>query len=132
MSRTVMAPHLRVAQLRSASRSGLPTLRERTIGQRVIPRDPRRGSPGGASGGAMTESAYLTSDTPGPDQWRWSLLPGQHVLTIGRSPATDIQLAGDERISREHARLAWNGYQWTIADSLSGNGTFVNGRRPTH
>jgi FHA domain len=79
----------------------------------------------------MTDEAYLTSGTPGPDQWRWSLPPGRHVLTIGRSPATDIQLAADQLVSREHARLGWNGYRWTIADSLSGNGTSVNGRRLT-
>lgn len=80
----------------------------------------------------MTDGAYLTSGTPGPDQWRWSLPPDRHVLTIGRSPASDIQLAADDRVSREHARLSWNGHQWTVADSLSGNGTFLNGQRLTH
>jgi len=49
-------------------------------------------------------------------------------VTIGRSEASSIRLAGDPSVSRDHALLEL-GDGWTIHDLHSRNGTFVNGER---
>jgi serine phosphatase RsbU (regulator of sigma subunit) len=51
-------------------------------------------------------------------------------FTIGRGPDRDLVL-DDPRISRNHAVLVRNGASWTIEDSGSRFGTFVNGARIT-
>ena len=51
-------------------------------------------------------------------------------VTIGRSPAAGISLAGDQDASRAHAELHRVDDVWTLVDDgLSRNGTFVNGDR---
>lgn len=63
---------------------------------------------------------------------RWPLPATGGVVTIGRSPETDIHLDDDRLISRLHATLERVAGQWTIVDDgLSANGTYVNGRRVT-
>lgn len=48
--------------------------------------------------------------------------------TIGRDPRCTNVLRGDA-VSRFHARIRWNGNQWTVKDLGSRNGTYINGRR---
>lgn len=51
-------------------------------------------------------------------------------LTIGRQPGLDVDLSGDEAVSRLHAELvALEGAWVVIDDGLSRNGTYVNGER---
>jgi pSer/pThr/pTyr-binding forkhead associated (FHA) protein len=51
-------------------------------------------------------------------------------MTIGRSPATDVCIGWDAKVSRVHATMQRIGGQWMIEDDgLSRNGTFVNGTR---
>lgn len=51
------------------------------------------------------------------------------LVTIGRLNHRDISLAWDEETSRLHAKLELTGEDWTIVDSGSRNGTFVNNER---
>ena len=53
---------------------------------------------------------------------------GGEPLTVGRDPAADIHCE-DRRVSRRHAVLLPGPDGWTIEDSQSTNGTFVEGRR---
>jgi hypothetical protein len=51
-------------------------------------------------------------------------------MAIGRAPGSEVEIAGDLRVSGVHARLEQHGRQWVIEDDgLSRNGTFVNGDR---
>lgn len=49
-------------------------------------------------------------------------------FTIGRSPESDLQLP-DSKISRDHARLLFEGDQIHLIDLQSANGTFVDDQR---
>jgi transcriptional regulator with GAF, ATPase, and Fis domain len=51
-------------------------------------------------------------------------------LVIGRETSNGLTLP-DERISREHVRVAREGERWVIEDLASHNGTFVDGTRIT-
>jgi hypothetical protein len=48
------------------------------------------------------------------------------ALSVGRSSDCDIALA-DQRASRHHGDIRWNGRYWEIVDRGSTNGTYVNG-----
>ena len=48
---------------------------------------------------------------------------------VGRSRENDIMLATDNQVSRYHATITWDGYNCTIIDLVSSNGTFINGER---
>lgn len=51
-------------------------------------------------------------------------------VTVGRSAANDVVLAGDAEVSRAHAVLEPSGGGWNVVDDgMSRNGTFVNGER---
>jgi pSer/pThr/pTyr-binding forkhead associated (FHA) protein len=62
---------------------------------------------------------------------RWVLPAGRPSLTIGRDPAADIHLDGNDLASRSHARLWLSNAGWSISDDGSRNGTRVNGRPVT-
>jgi hypothetical protein len=47
-------------------------------------------------------------------------------ITLGRDLSNDI-VVSDSEVSRNHARLAWQGDGYTIQDLRSTNGTWVNG-----
>src|SRR5688572_12330818 len=47
---------------------------------------------------------------------------------LGRDPSVDIVL-NSPGISRQHARVTLQGYQYLIEDLGSSNGTFVNGQQ---
>src|SRR5258706_7392028 len=61
--------------------------------------------------------------------------PMRRIFPVGRGslPLGRVELAGgdgvDESISREHARLAFDGVSWKVTDLGSRNGTMVNGIR---
>nr|MDP9105260.1 FHA domain-containing protein [Candidatus Eremiobacteraeota bacterium] len=58
-----------------------------------------------------------------PDGSRVALADG---LTIGRGDDNDVVLR-DARASRKHARILADGTGWSVEDSGSSNGTFVDG-----
>lgn len=51
---------------------------------------------------------------------------GERNLTVGRGPNNLIQLVED-RVSRRHAAIRWNGSEHRITDLQSHNGVFING-----
>ncbi|MDI9939172.1 FHA domain-containing protein [Rhodococcus sp. IEGM 1351] len=58
------------------------------------------------------------------------LSPDRSPIIVGRSAHADLSLRTDPDISRLHATVERIGIYWTITDeSLSRNGTFVNGTR---
>lgn len=50
----------------------------------------------------------------------------QPAVSVGRSSGCDVTL-NDQRASRHHCDLRWNGRQWEVHDRGSTNGTYVNG-----
>lgn len=54
----------------------------------------------------------------------------QDTTSLGRTAGNDIVIP-DGTVSRYHARLSFQGGQWTIEDLKSSNGTWVNGARVT-
>jgi len=50
------------------------------------------------------------------------------AVTLGRSPQNDVYIP-DQRASRRHAELRWDGELCTLHDLDSANGTYLNGRR---
>jgi pSer/pThr/pTyr-binding forkhead associated (FHA) protein len=53
------------------------------------------------------------------------------IKEIGRTSECDVCIPDDEKVSRLHARLEWNGTAWVLVDGGSTNGTFVNGQKIT-
>ena len=60
---------------------------------------------------------------------------GRSGIVIGRSGDADIQIPGDDLVSRLHARLTYDHGILRVQDLRSTNGTYLNGRevrgRPT-
>ncbi len=50
-------------------------------------------------------------------------------ISLGRSAACDVVIDGDMSVSRFHAVIARRRKGWTVIDTYSKTGTFVNGRR---
>ena len=46
---------------------------------------------------------------------------------MGKADSCDAAMSFSEEISREHAKISWNGSGYTITDLNSLNGTFLNG-----
>lgn len=49
------------------------------------------------------------------------------TLTIGRDLGNDIAVTGDREVSRQHARLVWDGSEWRIENVSRGNVMLVGG-----
>ncbi len=54
---------------------------------------------------------------------------GGPLIQIGRDTSCDVPLASDANVSRRHATITSDGGTFSIADSGSSNGTFLNGTR---
>ena len=72
-------------------------------------------------------SAWLIT-VDGPEFAPIDLGTGSRDVLLGRLDRCDIQLPADS-VSRNHARLIFDGVRWRIADLKSRWGTFVNGVR---
>src|SRR5688572_6676506 len=57
---------------------------------------------------------------------RFAVIRDGESLTIGRDPRCGLVIE-DGRISKQHARLAWDDGGWTLQDAASKNGTSVDG-----
>lgn len=53
------------------------------------------------------------------------------IKEIGRTSECDLVIPDDDRVSRVHARLDWDGSNWVLVDLGSTNGTLVNGEPVT-
>lgn len=58
---------------------------------------------------------------------RYPLEPSDVVVRLGRSLDNDIVIA-DQRVSRYHAQVRWDGSAWRVSDLGSTNGTYVDDR----
>ena len=54
---------------------------------------------------------------------------GAQPLTIGREMGCGVVLVNDSRVSRNHARIAFENGAYVLYDNNSSNGTFVNNIR---
>ena len=61
-----------------------------------------------------------------------AVIPLQPETTLGANRSNDLILR-DPYVSRQHARLRWDGLNWWVEDLGSRNGTYVNEQRwPAH
>ena len=88
------------------------------------------GATGGAHRDAIPGLLLVLSSPPGlpssPALRPLSIVRG--ALTLGRGHGVDVSI-DDERLSREHARVAFEGGHFRVTDCGSRNGTFVDGER---
>ncbi|MGE4141040.1 MAG: FHA domain-containing protein [Planctomycetota bacterium] len=63
-----------------------------------------------------------------PDKTRTEYQLDARLITIGRTPANNIQI-DDGAASRKHCLIKAVGEAWTLVDLGSANGTKVNGER---
>ena len=81
-----------------------------------------------ASGGAPLSRlvAVLAAPDFGPGGAVFPIRAGRN--TIGADRASDVSLAADSEVSREHAVILHRSGAFHLADRLSTNGTWVNGQ----
>lgn len=71
---------------------------------------------------------YAEPDTRGRQTFRKYCLQGDCDLSLGRTPDNQIVFE-NKYVSAHHARLICKGGAWSVVDTQSSNGTFVNGQR---
>jgi hypothetical protein len=72
------------------------------------------------------KAILISQEGPGAGQ-PYALDPYRQALfSMGRSAGCDI-VVRDQRASRHHCDIRWNGRQWEVVDRGSTNGTLVNG-----
>lgn len=72
------------------------------------------------------KALLIVQQGPGAGQ-SYALDPSrQSLFSLGRSSGCDI-VVQDQRASRHHCDIRWNGRQWEVVDRGSTNGTYVNG-----
>jgi pSer/pThr/pTyr-binding forkhead associated (FHA) protein len=76
--------------------------------------------------GVVYGAEVLLEQARPPSGRKWAL--SSQRLTIGRDPSSDV-LVDDPGMSRHHADLIRNGTSWSVVDTGSTNGTYVNGAR---
>ncbi|MEI7035891.1 FHA domain-containing protein [Fulvimonas yonginensis] len=79
-----------------------------------------------AAGRASVSEPVLEGASPGFEGRRFSLRPGR--LTIGRRGDNDLVL-DDMSVSASHAWIMIQQGHYAVMNTLSTNGTFVNGKR---
>lgn len=62
---------------------------------------------------------------------RFRLTFHDHELVLGRGAEVDLQIRKDDRVSRRHCTITWDGERYVVRDLDSKNGTFVDGTRCT-
>jgi hypothetical protein len=89
------------------------------------------------SGETTVEAPESEHDKPGPARLvlRWifpteseRVVPLGHGATLGRNPNASIRLNG-EGVSRDHAEIVREGPAFTLRDTGSTNGTYLDGQR---
>ncbi len=71
---------------------------------------------------------YTEEEHPGDHTFLPYYIEERTEYVIGRTNKCDICYQ-NSAVSREHARLHWNGNQWKIVDLNSTNGTYLNGKK---
>lgn len=71
---------------------------------------------------------YTEEEHPGDHTFLPYYIEEKNDYIIGRSNKCEICYQ-NFAVSREHARLHWNGKRWTIVDLNSTNGTYLNGKK---
>lgn len=71
---------------------------------------------------------YTEEERPGDHTFLPYYIEKTTDYVIGRSQKCDICYQ-NFTVSREHAKLQWNGNQWKIVDLNSTNGTYLNGKK---
>jgi len=116
------AGEMAVALQQAASRAVVEELKAPAPLQPVTPSDETFPTVRKAELVVVTTPLWLV----GPEGQSYELKPGS--LTLGRAKGCDIQV-NDPQVSRQHAKLEFDGQKCTIYDEGSANGTFVNGQR---
>lgn len=74
----------------------------------------------------MSHATLLILNGPGRGT-RYDVFADDSEIMIGRSVGTRIRV-DDTEVSRQHAKISWDGEAFRIHDLGSANGTYVNGR----
>jgi pSer/pThr/pTyr-binding forkhead associated (FHA) protein len=82
-----------------------------------------------AAAGALTHGLALDA-VDGPLRGQRIAVVGSR-FQIGADNSNELRITADKYLSGMHARIEHSQGQWTLIDSGSSNGTFVNGRRLT-
>jgi hypothetical protein len=120
--RTVLAPE---QLLVSPAVSEQPPGAVRSAAPAAAPQAPPAAAQG-APGDARRLVAVLAAPDLQPGGMVFAVRAGKN--TVGASSAADICLARDPKVSHEHALLLFRNGAFLLADRVSTNGTWVNGR----
>jgi len=83
--------------------------------------------PRGDTGGGFSYAGLVLLFAPNFAQFQPAYLLSAQTLTIGRD-ASNAVCVPEQAVSRQHARVEWNGERWMLSDLGSRNGTIVDGQ----